>query len=114
MCRVATADVELRGVTIPTGSQVLMNYMSANRDESVFADPFTFDVTRDPNPHVAFGFGPHLCLGAQLARLELRVMYSEVLSRLHDLRLAEPTFLPEYSYSSFVRGIQTLPVAFTA
>ena len=112
MCRVTTADVELRGVTIPAGSQVLMNYMSANRDETVFADPFTFDVTRDPNPHIAFGFGPHLCLGAQLARLELRVMYTEVLSRLRGLRLADPQFVPEYSYSSFVRGIQSLPVSF--
>ena len=113
MNRYTTAAVELRGVTIPAGSQVLMNYMSANHDEEVFADPFTFDVTRDPNPHLAFGFGPHLCLGAQLARLELRVIYTEVLTRLRDLRLTDPGFQPTYSYSSFVRGIQSLPVTFT-
>jgi cytochrome P450 family 142 subfamily A polypeptide 1 len=114
MNRVATADVQVRGVTIPEGAEVLMCYVSANRDESVFEDPFTFDVTRDPNPHLAFGFGPHLCLGAQLARLELRVVFAEVLSRLSDLRLVDPAFVPSYSHSSFVRGIQTLPVRFAA
>jgi cytochrome P450 family 142 subfamily A polypeptide 1 len=110
MNRVTTSDVELRGVTIPAGAQVLMHYRSANRDADVFADPFEFDVTRDPNPHIAFGFGPHLCLGAQLARLELRVIYREVLGRLPGLRLADPDFQPVYSDSSFVRGIQSLPV----
>ena len=113
MNRVTTGDVEVRGVTIPAGSQVLMSYISANRDEEVFVDPFRFDVARDPNPHLAFGFGPHLCLGAQLARLELRVIFTELLTRLHDLRLADPGFEPVYSHSSFVRGIQALPVTFT-
>ncbi len=112
MNRVTTQDVEVRGVTIPEGSQVLMCYNSANRDEDVFDDPFTFDVTRDPNPHIAFGFGPHLCLGAQLARLELSTIYAEVLGRFPDLRLADPDFEPEYSHSSFVRGITSLPVTF--
>lgn len=113
MNRVTTGDVEVRGVTIPQGAQVLMSYISANRDEEVFVDPFRFDVTRDPNPHLSFGFGPHLCLGAQLARLELRVIFTEVLTRLHDLRLADPDFVPVYSHSSFVRGIAALPVTFT-
>jgi cytochrome P450 family 142 subfamily A polypeptide 1 len=113
MNRVTTGDVEVRGVTIPGGSQVLMSYISANRDEEVFVDPFRFDVTRDPNNHLAFGFGPHLCLGAQLARLELRVIFTELLTRLQDLRLADPGFVPAYSHSSFVRGIQALPVTFT-
>lgn len=113
MNRVTAAEVEVRGVTIPAGVQVLMSYISANRDEDVFVDPFRFDVMRDPNPHLSFGFGPHLCLGAQLARLELRVIFTEVLARLHHLRLADPEFEPVYSHSSFVRGIQSLPIAFT-
>ena len=112
MNRVTTSDVEVRGVTIPAGSQVLMCYLSANRDEDVFDDPFRFDVSRDPNPHIAFGFGPHLCLGAQLARLELSTIYAELLTRFDDLRLADPDFTPTYSHSSFVRGITSLPVRF--
>jgi len=112
MNRYTTADVEIRGVTIPADSQVLMVYMSANRDEDVFADPFRFDVTRNPNPHVAFGFGPHLCLGAALARLELRWVFTEVLARCRNLRLTDPQFVPEYSHSSFVRGMQSVPVTF--
>ena len=113
MNRVTTQDVEVRGVTIPAGSQVLMSYISANRDEEVFEDPFRFDVTRDHNPHLSFGFGPHLCLGAQLARLELKIIVSEMLTRLHDIRLADPDFVAAYSHSSFVRGIQSLPITFT-
>lgn len=112
MNRRTTADVEIGGVTIPADSQVLMCYVSANRDEDVFDDPFTFDVGRESNQHLAFGFGPHLCLGAQLARLELTVIFGEVLSRLDDLRLADATWSPTYSHSSFVRGLQSLPVRF--
>jgi cholest-4-en-3-one 26-monooxygenase len=112
MNRVTTQDVEVRGVTIPKDSQVLMCYISANRDEDVFDEPFTFDPSRNPNPHIAFGFGPHLCLGAQLARLELRTIYTEILSRFDDLRLADRDFVPTYSHSSFVRGMTSLPVAF--
>jgi cholest-4-en-3-one 26-monooxygenase len=114
MNRRTTTDVEIGGATIPAHSQVLMCYLSANRDEEVFADPFTFDIGRSSNQHLAFGFGPHLCLGAQLARLELRVVFGEVLSRLDDLRLADPGFAPAYSHSSFVRGIQSLPIRFHA
>ena len=70
-------------------------YPSANRDPAVFADPERFDVRRDPNPHLAFGFGPHFCMGASLARLELKVMFSELLRRLPDLHLAgEPLPAP--------------------
>ncbi len=114
MNRVTTTEVEVRGTTIPADSQVLMVYASANRDEEVFDRPFAFDVTRHPNPHLAFGFGPHLCLGNQLARLELRVVLSEVLGRLHHLRLADPDVPPTYTHSSFVRGITALPVQFDA
>jgi cytochrome P450 len=114
MNRTTTQDVELRGVTIPAGSQVLMHYLSANRDEDVFAEPDTFDVGRSPNPHIAFGWGPHLCLGANLARLELRSIFGEMLRRLRNLRFVDPGFEPEYSHASFVRGIHSLPIRFDA
>ena len=68
----------------------MLLYPSANRDEDVFDDPFRFDVARTPNEHVAFGFGPHFCLGASLARLEISVMLDQLLDRLPDLRLADP------------------------
>lgn len=114
MNRRTTADTVVRDISIPAGAQVLMAYISANRDEAVFADPFRFDIGRSPNPHIAFGFGPHLCLGAALARLELRVIFTELLSRLDDLCLADPDFQPQYTPSTFVRGITSLPVTFGA
>jgi cytochrome P450 family 142 subfamily A polypeptide 1 len=110
MNRVTTTDVELRGVTIPEGSSVLDVYASANRDEEVFDDPFVFDIRRSPNPHVAFGFGPHFCLGASLARLEIKVAIEALVSRAPTLRLADPDNAPAYTVSSFVRGITALPV----
>ena len=113
MNRTTTQDVTVRDVTIPAGSQVLMHYLAANRDEEFFDRPDEFDASRDPNPHIAFGWGPHLCLGANLARLELRSVYREILGRLDDLRFAEADFEPHYSHSSFVRGIQSLPVVFS-
>ena len=114
MCRVTTQDVEIRGVTIPKGSQVLMHYTAANRDEDHFDRPDEFDVTRDPNPHITFGWGPHLCLGASLARLELKIVYTEILGRLVDLEFADPAFTPQYGHASFVRGMKSLPVTFRA
>ena len=87
MARTVTRDVELRGQQLREGDQVMLFYPSANRDAAVFADPDRLDVTRDPNPHLAFGFGPHFCLGASLARLELKVMFTELLRRLPDLEL---------------------------
>jgi cytochrome P450 family 142 subfamily A polypeptide 1 len=75
----------------------------------VFDHPFRFDITRNPNPHIAFGFGPHLCLGMSLARLEIRTMLTELFRRLPDMRLADPDQVPEYSHSTFVRGISSLP-----
>ncbi len=112
MNRITTADVTVGGMTIPAGKQVLMCYISANRDEKVFAQPHEFDIRRSPNQHVAFGFGPHFCLGSSLARLEIRVMVTELITRLPGLRLADPAMVPTYSHSSFVRGIQSLPVVF--
>lgn len=111
MNRVATEDVELRGVTIPAGAQALMMYSSANRDERVFTEPDTFDIRRTPNQHIAFGFGPHFCLGSSLARLEIRTVLEVLSRRAPELRLADAGATPDYTASAFVRGIKALPVA---
>jgi len=109
MARTAARDVELRGQKIRAGQKVILLYPSANRDAKVFADPFRFDVARKPNDHIAFGLGGHFCLGANLARLELRVFFEEALRRLPGLELAsdEP---PPLRASNFVSGIESLPV----
>ena len=112
MSRTVTADVELRGQRLREGDQVMLFYPSANRDEGVFEAPDVLDVRRDPNPHIAFGFGPHYCLGASLARLELRVMFREVLARLPDLALDPGGPLPVRP-SNFVSGLEAMPVRFT-
>lgn len=112
MARTVTRDIELHGERLSEGDQVILMYPSANRDEAVFNEPNRFDVRRDPNPHLAFGFGPHFCMGASLARLELRVMFAEVLRRLPDLHLAGDP-LPRRS-SNFISGPEAMPVAFTA
>ncbi len=109
MTRTATHDVELRGQRIRSGEKLLLLYPSANRDAAVFADPDTFDVDRAPNDHIAFGFGVHYCLGANLARLELRVFFEEVLRRLPDLALASDTPPPRRA-SNFISGITELAV----
>jgi cytochrome P450 family 142 subfamily A polypeptide 1 len=110
--RTATRDVELHGETIGAGQNVLLLYPSANRDESVFADPETFDIRRQPNDHVAFGFGAHLCLGHRLARAEVLGMVDRILDRLPDLRLADNQKSP-LRQSNFIVGYETLPVTFT-
>jgi cytochrome P450 family 142 subfamily A polypeptide 1 len=114
MQRQATQDVELHGVTIPEGQSVLLLYGAANRDPEVFTDPETFDVTRRPNPHVAFGAGPHFCLGSALARLEIRIALEELLTRLPDLRLAAGTGPdePKPAPSAFIRGIREMAVEY--
>jgi cytochrome P450 family 142 subfamily A polypeptide 1 len=109
MARTATRDVELRGQLIERGDKVLLLYPSANRDAGVFPDPFRFDVERRPNEHVAFGYGSHFCLGASLARLELRVMFEELLTRLPNLRLVGEAPL-EMRASNFITGIERMPV----
>ena len=109
MARTAMTDAELNGPTIPKGEKLLLLYPSANRDEAVFPDANTFDIRRTPNEHVAFGFGTHFCLGASLARLELRVLFEELLDQLPDLELvddAEPTFRA----ANFVSGYESMPV----
>jgi cholest-4-en-3-one 26-monooxygenase len=106
--RNARKDVTLSGQTIKAGEKISLWYISANRDESVFDDPFRFDITRDPNPHIAFGGGgPHFCLGAQLARLEIRLLFEELAARVPRL---EALGEPERLRSNFIGGIKHLPV----
>ena len=112
MCRVATRDTEIAGTPVAPGQQVVLMYGSANRDESVFDDPQRFDVTREPNPHIAFGFGSHFCLGAALARLELRIMFEELIGRLDDWAWADELGARR-TPNAFVRGIEALPVTFS-
>jgi len=112
MSRTATRDVALRGQQLREGDQLILMYPSANRDDEVFADPYRLDVRREPNPHLAFGFGPHFCLGASLARLELKVMFSELLTRLPDIELATDEPL-SYRASNFIVGPESMPVRFT-
>jgi cytochrome P450 len=110
--RTATRDVELRGQPIKAGDKVVTWFTSANRDEEVFPDPYTFDVTRQPNDHVTFGpGGPHFCLGAHLARLETKILFQELLPRLRSIELAGPV---ERIRSNFVNGIKRMPVKVVA
>jgi cholest-4-en-3-one 26-monooxygenase len=111
MSRTVTCDVELHGERLRDGDQLILFYPSANRDEDVFDEPHRLDVRRDPNPHLAFGFGSHFCLGASLARLELTVMFREVLRRLPDLRLG--TGAIPFRHSNFITGPEAMPVEFT-
>jgi cytochrome P450 len=108
--RTAAADTEVGGVPVKQGQAVLLSYPSANRDEEVFADPFRFDVGRDPNRHLAFGFGVHLCLGAALARMETRAFFAELLPRLESIELAGR---PEWTATTFVGGLKHLPIRYT-
>ncbi len=113
MMRTVAQPVEIAGHGFRTGDRLLLLYPSGNRDEAVFERPFAFDVARDPNPHVAFGGrGAHFCLGSSLARLELRVMFEELLRRLPDLALASDA-APPLRPANFVVGIESLPVRFT-
>jgi cholest-4-en-3-one 26-monooxygenase len=108
-CRTPTEDVEMRGQTIRKGDSMCLLYPSANRDEDVFADPDTFRVDRKPNPHLGFGIGEHFCLGANLARLELRVIFDELARRLESVELAGPV---ERMRSSFLGGVKRMPIRY--
>ncbi len=111
MRRTLTQDAELNGNHFKAGDKVLLYYWSANRDESVFDDPYRFDITRSPNPHIGFGGpGPHFCLGAHLARREITVMFRELFNRIPDIHASGP---PEQLQSNFINGIKHLPCAFT-
>jgi cytochrome P450 len=108
--RTATADAEVGGITIKEGEAVLLSYPSGNRDEEVFTDPFRFDAGRDPNKHLAFGFGVHYCLGAALARIETRALFAELLPRLESIELAGR---PEWTATTFVGGLKHLPIRYS-
>jgi cholest-4-en-3-one 26-monooxygenase len=108
-CRTATEDVEIRGKKIRAGENLCLFYPSANRDEQVFDDPFRFRIDRQPNRHLAFGIGEHFCLGANLARLELRVVFRHLAARLAECELAGPI---ERLRSSFVGGIKRMPIRY--
>lgn len=113
MARTTTTDIQLGGETIPEAADVIMLYPSANRDEAHFVDPFRFDIEREPNHHLAFGFGTHFCLGASLARLELKEMFTKVLRRLPDIELAVPSDQLPWRNSNFITGVESMPVRFT-
>jgi cytochrome P450 len=106
-CRTATEDVELRGVRIRAGESIAMFYPSANRDESVFDDAQRFRIDREPNPHLAFGIGEHFCLGAHLARMELRGLFAQLLARMTDGEIVGPV---SRLRSATVGGFKALPV----
>jgi cholest-4-en-3-one 26-monooxygenase len=107
MCRVAAQDYDLGGVTIKQGQQVVLMYGSANRDPAHFTDPERFDVTRKPNDHIAFGLGTHFCLGAGLARLEIRVFFEELVRRVGVVRIVgDPVEMP----NAFVYGLRSAEV----
>ncbi|ROO88634.1 cytochrome P450 [Actinocorallia herbida] len=108
--RTATRDTQVGGVPIAEGESVLLSYPSANRDEDIFDDPFRFDIGRDPNRHLAFGFGVHYCLGAALARMEIRSLYTALLPRLESIELAGT---PEWTATTFVGGLKHLPIRYT-
>ena len=110
MARTVTADVEMRGKTLKEGDRLIMWYGSVNRDEDIFPEPYTFDIERTPNDHLAFGIGEHFCLGAGFARKELRVMFEELFRRFPDIEMSGP---PERLRSNFINGIKHLPVRFT-
>ena len=107
--RQTTCDTEIRGVPIPADSKVIVWYPAANRDEEVFADAARFDVRRQPNDHLSFGIGEHYCLGANLARLELREIFAGIVARLHDIEL---TARPRRLRSSFINGVKEMRIAF--
>jgi cytochrome P450 len=107
--RTAQRDYQIRGVRITAGDSVLLSYVSANRDDDVFDEPFRFDIGRDPNRHIAFGYGVHFCLGAALARLEVNSFFSALLPRLESVDLAGT---PAHVATTFVGGLKHLPIRY--
>jgi cytochrome P450 family 142 subfamily A polypeptide 1 len=110
--RTITKDHELHGKQLKEGQRVILMYQSANRDERVFESPDEFRVDRDPNPHVGFGIGPHLCLGANLARLEIQIVYEELFKKLRDIRVKDGASLDRHD-NALVIAIKHLPAVFT-
>lgn len=111
MCRVAAVDAEVGGQPIEAGQQLVLMYSSANRDPAHFTDPERYEVARDPNNHIAFGFGTHFCLGAALARMEIRLFFTELVRRVRSMRLV-PGTEPEEMPNAFVYGLRSAHVEF--
>jgi cytochrome P450 len=109
--RTTAEDVEIGGVAIPKGDWLMLSYVSANHDELVFDNPRSFDASRSPNRHVAFGAGAHQCLGLHMARMEMKILFNELLDRLDSIALAGEA---KRANSTFVGGLKTLPLKFTA
>jgi cytochrome P450 family 142 subfamily A polypeptide 1 len=109
--RTATRDARIAGTDVKAGDRVILLYPSANRDEAVFDQPYTFDIRRDPNPHVSFGFGTHFCLGASLARLELRMLFTELTRRMTNLRIVTE---PDIEPNIFVGAVRSCRLGFDA
>ncbi|BCM71752.1 putative cytochrome P450 [Streptomyces sp. EAS-AB2608] len=110
LCRIAVEDVEIAGVRVRAGDAVYVSYLAANRDPDVFPDPETVDFARSPNPHVAFGFGPHYCPGGMLARLEEELLMDALLDRVPGLRLAVAPDQVPFRKGALIRGPESLPV----
>src|SRR5207247_2016698 len=106
-CRTTTRDVELHGQHIPEGDKIAMLFASANYDPDAIDDPLRLDLTREPNRHLAFGSGPHVCLGRHIAHLELKILFEELMRQTKEIRPAGPIV---YARDSFLRGVSSLPV----
>jgi cytochrome P450 len=114
MPRWVVSDAEIGGVTVPAGARMFVSFLSANNDERKFACPHAIDTQRPGvRSHVAFGAGPHFCLGAPLARLEMRVSLERILARMRDIRIDDGTEI-RHQAKMIVRGIENLPITFTA
>lgn len=113
MCRTVTRDIDFFGTELRQGEKMMLLFESANFDETVFVEPDVFDIGRSPNAHAAFGFGTHFCLGNQLARLEGKIMFEQVLARLPDMALTDDAPLRRRA-ANFVSGLEEMPVTFTA
>jgi cytochrome P450 len=109
--RTATRDVRLGPADVRTGDKVVVSFIAANRDPAVFADPSAFDIDRAPNPHLVFGHGPHFCLGAHLARAQMRALFGELFRRTRWIDAAGE---PAYLRSNFQRGVKRLPIHWVA
>ena len=109
MARYVAEDTEYKGCPMSEGSKVLMNFPAANRDPRVFEHPEEVDLHREKNPHIAFGHGVHLCLGLHLARLEIRILFEELLPRLNEIEL---TGAPKNTRAAFVSGLKSLPIRY--
>jgi len=107
--RYATQDIQIRDSLINKDSQVMLIIPSANRDRDVFDDPENFDITRHPNKHIGFGFGIHYCLGASLARMQLKVVIEQIISVCRNIEIVD-NFVPDFKYGTFLRGVKNLEV----